>query len=34
MSVGYDQLKDEQVNILRTFVEGRDVHVSVSAYWL
>ena len=29
MSVGYDQLKDEQVNILCTFVEGRDVFVSL-----
>ena len=29
VSVGYDQLKDEQVNILCTFVEGRDVFVSL-----
>ena len=28
VSVGYDQLKDEQVNILGTFVEGSDVFVS------
>ena len=29
VSVGYDQLKDEQVNILCTFVEGRGVFVSL-----
>ena len=29
VSVGYDRLKDEQVNILCTFVEGRDVFVSL-----
>ena len=28
-SVGYDQLKDEQVKVLCTFVEGRDVFVSL-----
>ena len=29
VAIGYDQLKDEQVNILCTFVEGRDVFVSL-----
>ena len=29
-SIGYDQLKDEQVKALCTFVEGRDVFVSSS----
>ena len=28
-SIGYDQLKDEQVKALCTFVEGRDVFVSL-----
>ena len=28
-SVGYDQLKDEQVKVLCTFIEGRDVFVSL-----